>query len=90
LLWHDRVRWGRGILPHPLIVKVNHWVFDRGLMTIAADNYHVRLSAQLKAIDLEPGYFGKLRGSEIRLPADALLYPHPLALDWHRKHIFAS
>ena len=67
-----------------------HWVFDRGLMTISADNYRVRLSAQLKAIDLEPGYFGKLRGSEIRLPADALLYPHPLALDWHRKHIFAS
>jgi predicted restriction endonuclease len=59
-------------------------------MTISADNYHVRLSAQLKAIDLEPGYFVKLRGSEIRLPADALLYPHPLALDWHRKHIFAS
>jgi putative restriction endonuclease len=67
-----------------------HWSFDRGLMTISADNYRVRLSAQLDAIDLEPGYFVRLRGSEIQLPADALLYPHSLALDWHRKHIFAS
>ena len=39
-----------------------YWVFDRGLMTISADNYRVRLSAQLKAIDLEPGYFGGLIG----------------------------
>lgn len=67
-----------------------HWVFDRGLMTISADNYHVRLSGQLKAIDLEPGYLVRLRGSEIQLPTDTLLYPHPLALDWHRKYIFSS
>ena len=67
-----------------------HRVFDRGLITIRADSYHIQLSPQLKAGDIAPGYLADLRGSEIRLPAEAPLYPHPLALEWHRKYVFAS
>ncbi len=67
-----------------------HWVFDRGLITIRADSYRIQLSPQLKAGDIAPGYLADLRGSEIRLPAEAPLYPHPLALEWHRKYVFSS
>jgi putative restriction endonuclease len=67
-----------------------HWVFDRGLMMVGAESYRIRLSSQLKAADATPGYLADLRDAEIILPADVELCPHPLALDWHRKHVFAS
>jgi putative restriction endonuclease len=63
-----------------------HWMFDRGLMSVA-DDYRVLLSSkgvpdQIRAL-LPPD-------GRVRLPSDRQVWPHPHFLAYHRQTTFSA
>lgn len=63
-----------------------HWMFDRGLISIA-DDYSLLLREE--AI---PGHFFRIINEDRRLkvPESPSLRPHPTFLGYHREHVFRA
>lgn len=72
------------------LCKNAHWLFDRGLWTIS-DEYRV-IIAVTKFSESSPDgrSLQDYHGQQLRLPADAELWPNPIHLAWHRNHVFQS
>ncbi|WP_413868099.1 HNH endonuclease [Albidovulum sp.] len=62
-----------------------HWMFDRGLVSVDADNALLIARGSIAA-----EVAGRLFVPDRRLivPSDPSLRPHPAYLDWHRQHRF--
>ncbi|WP_325737058.1 HNH endonuclease [Geminicoccus sp.] len=61
-----------------------HWMFDRGLVSIAPD--HSILVARSGVPEAALRWFRPDR--RIRLPCDPRQWPHPAFLEWHRQQVF--
>ncbi len=61
-----------------------HWMFDRGLISIAPDWSILRSSSAV------PDQIGRLLNTDgrVRLPANPLYRPAPVFLDYHRQAVF--
>jgi putative restriction endonuclease len=70
------------------LCKNAHWLFDNGLWTIA-DDYSVIVAVGRFSED-SPDHksLRDYHGEKIRLPDDNRLWPSPIHLAWHRKHVF--
>jgi hypothetical protein len=77
------------------LCRLHHWAFDVGWFTLE-DNYRILTSGRIKDL---PADFGKLGNYDfleqlslmnliISLPKDQDIYPHPIAIKWHRENIF--
>ena len=76
------------------LCHLHHWAFDVGWFTLL-DNYSVQISSLINSL---PAGFGKVgnheiiksmcNDSRISLPKREKLYPHKVAMNWHRKNIF--
>jgi predicted restriction endonuclease len=77
------------------LCRLHHWAFDVGWLTIQPD-YIIDISAKLSSI---PGDYGQQKGihifemfydkkAKVLLPEKKELYPHPLAIAWHRENKF--
>ena len=65
-----------------------HWLFDRGLWSIT-DDYRV-IVAVGKFVESSPNARGlcDYHGEPLHLPEDRAIWPSPVHLAWHRKHVF--
>ncbi len=68
------------------LCKIHHWLFDKGLMSVDP-HYRVIVS---KSIERErpENIISRLHKNEIIMPEESVKYPSPVALDWHREHVF--
>jgi hypothetical protein len=64
-----------------------HWAFDNGLFTLS-DQYEVQIHPQAFEADHKLFPLIQRDGEPIQLPADNYYWPHPQALEWHRKERF--
>jgi putative restriction endonuclease len=64
-----------------------HWMFDRGLISIADDG-EILLSRKIN--DVESAERLIYRDRRARLPVSAAHRPHPRYLEWHRRECFAG
>jgi len=68
------------------LCKMHHWLFDRGLISIDDHNrVIVSKSIEMEYPDNIITGFHKL---DIKLPENFEHYPHPVAVEWHRKNVF--
>jgi putative restriction endonuclease len=76
------------------LCRLHHWAFDVGWFALE-DDYKVIVSSRIHEL---PGDFGKMGNCDfigrlcnenlvISLPKNYQVYPHPHALQWHRKNI---
>ena len=68
------------------LCRLCHWAFDEGLMGVDK-HYAVLLSPQLSISPNAAGFLMTLSGRAIIRPADAVLWPDPERLAWHRQHV---
>ncbi|MBF9032781.1 HNH endonuclease [Rhodobacterales bacterium HKCCE2091] len=65
-----------------------HWMFDRGLITVAEDNRSVLVSENKVPGDVVERLIGPERS--LFLPQDQRDWPHPENLKWHRENVFGQ
>lgn len=77
------------------LCRIHHWTFDVGWFTLL-DNYRIQVSKQIENL---PSDFGKMGEYElmralidnsfkIHLPSREEIYPHQVAMQWHRENRF--
>jgi putative restriction endonuclease len=71
------------------LCRTHHWAFDNGLFSLS-ENYQVTISPIVFKADATSFSLAEFSNTQISLPRNETIYPHPLALDWHRKNIFHS
>lgn len=64
-----------------------HWMFDRGLITLA-DDLSIRVSSHVNDRDGVAGLLNK--DGKARMPLRAGDRPHPIFLEWHRNTCFKA
>ena len=64
-----------------------HWMFDRGLVSMAEDHAILVSHNQVPAEVVDRLI---LPDRKLRLPADAHHWPHPANLRWHRENVFGQ
>jgi putative restriction endonuclease len=70
------------------LCKNAHWLFDKGLWTIA-DDFRVMVASSRFAESGKPDLLlGNYHGAGLRLPDDHALWPSPAHIAWHRKAKF--
>lgn len=70
--------------------KNAHWLFDKGLWTIA-DDYRVIVASTQFAESGKPDLLlANYHGARLRLPEDRGLWPSPVHTGWHRKKRFQA
>ncbi|MGR3485127.1 MAG: HNH endonuclease [Paracoccaceae bacterium] len=62
-----------------------HWMFDRGLVSVAED-HSILVSRNKVPADVVDRLLS--RDARLHLPADPRDHPHPANLRWHREHVF--
>lgn len=68
------------------LCPLHHWTFDQGALAIRDDLRIVVHPATTGLV--ADAAFCRLDGQELRPPADGACAPSPLALAWHRAHVF--
>jgi putative restriction endonuclease len=71
------------------LCRTHHWAFDNGLFSLS-DNYQIALSPVVSKAETANFSLADFSDKQITLPENEILYPHQLALEWHRKNIFQS
>jgi hypothetical protein len=71
------------------LCRTHHWAFDIGLFSLL-DNYQITISSLVPRADAVNFSLAEYSNMQISLPRKEILYPHPSALDWHRKNVFQS
>lgn len=66
-----------------------HWAFERGVFTIS-DQYEVLVHPRANEADANLFPLLERDRRRIFLPSDELYYPHPEALEWHRRECFGQ
>jgi putative restriction endonuclease len=70
------------------LCKNAHWLFDNGLWTLT-DDYRVMVAEGRFAEDCpDQRPLSDYHGQKIHLPGDTTLWPNPIHIAWHRKHMF--
>lgn len=77
------------------LCHLHHWSFDVGWFTLRRD-YSLELSAGVESLrnhGAKTGTYDIFRSlsgdsARISLPFRRSLYPHPTAIDWHRRNVF--
>lgn len=69
--------------------RTHHWAFDTGLFSIS-ENYDISISPIVSKADTTNFSLIDFSNMQISLPRNEIIYPHPSALDWHRKNIYQS
>jgi putative restriction endonuclease len=65
-----------------------HWMFDRGLITIADDHRTIIVSRNKVPSDVVDRLLH--RDGQIRVPVEPRDWPHPENLRWHRENVFGQ
>ncbi|WP_238365897.1 HNH endonuclease [Mesobacterium pallidum] len=65
-----------------------HWMFDRGLISVAEDCRTILLSENKVPRDVADRLIVPDR--KLRLPSDRRDWPHPANLRWHRENVFGQ
>lgn len=65
-----------------------HWMFDRGLISVADDNETILISRNKVPGDVVDRLLSP--DGKIRQPEDKRNWPHPANLKWHRENIFGQ
>lgn len=68
------------------LCPLHHWTFDQGAMAVR-DDLRIVVHPAATGLVADDG-FRRLAGQPLRLPADGACAPSPLALAWHRAHVF--
>jgi putative restriction endonuclease len=71
------------------LCRTHHWAFDNGLFSIS-DNYQIMVSPVVSKAETANFSLSDFANRQISLPEDEILYPHQIAIDWHRKNVFQS
>ena len=73
-----------------LLTQEFHTLFDRGLATVETrrDKYQLRVSPRIRERWNNGHRYYQFDKRELHVPADPALRPSPLALEWHREHVF--
>jgi hypothetical protein len=71
------------------LCRTHHWAFDNGLFSLS-ENYQIAVSPVVSKADTANFHLNEYSNTQITLPRDERIYPHPSALDWHRKNKFQS
>ena len=70
------------------LCKNAHWLFDRGLWSVSDDYCVIVAVGTFSESSPDGRLLSDYHGRPMRLPADASLWPSPIHLSWHRKHVF--
>jgi putative restriction endonuclease len=65
-----------------------HWMFDRGLISVAEDDRTILVSRNKVPGDVVDRLL--LRDGQLRYPDDPRDWPHPANLRWHRENVFGQ
>jgi putative restriction endonuclease len=68
------------------LCPLHHWTFDQGALAVR-DDLRIVVHPAATGLVADDG-FRRLAGQPLRLPADGACAPSPLALAWHRAHVF--
>jgi putative restriction endonuclease len=71
------------------LCRTHHWAFDKGLFSLS-ENYRIAVSSIVSKADTTNFNLAEYSNEIISLPKSEIIYPHPSALDWHRRNIFQS
>ena len=71
------------------LCRTHHWAFDNGLFALS-DNYQITVSPVVSKAETANFSLTDFANRQISLPKNEILYPHQVALDWHRKNIFQT
>lgn len=64
-----------------------HWMFDRGLVSVAED-FTILVSRNKVPAEVVNRLI--VPDGKLRLPADRRNWPHPANLKWHRENVFGQ
>lgn len=67
--------------------RTAHWSFDVGMFTIT-DQYEIVVHPKANLASTNKFPILDMNGKQINLPEDENYYPHPEALEWHKKEVF--
>jgi hypothetical protein len=67
--------------------RTAHWAFDKGIFTIS-DQYEIIVHPKAKNASINKFPILDMHGTQISLPEDENYYPHPEAIEWHKKEVF--
>jgi predicted restriction endonuclease len=67
--------------------RTAHWAFDKGIFTIS-DQYEILVHPKAKNAKINNFPILDMHGIQINLPEDENYYPHPEAIEWHKKEVF--
>ncbi len=67
--------------------RTAHWAFDVGMFTIS-DQYEIIVHPKAKNANTNKFPILDMNGMQINLPEDENYYPHPEAIEWHKKEVF--
>ena len=65
-----------------------HWMFDRGLVSVAEDNRTILVSRNKVPVDVVDRLIGP--NGVLTPPEDPYAVPHPENLRWHRENVFGQ
>ena len=71
------------------LCRTHHWAFDNGLFSLS-DNYQITISPVVSKAEKANFSLTDFSDKQISLPNNEILYPHQVAIDWHRKNVFQS
>lgn len=71
------------------LCRTHHWAFDNGLFSLS-DNYQITVSSVVSKAETANFNLIDFSDRQISLPSNEILYPHQLALDWHRKNVYQT
>ena len=69
------------------LCHTHHWAFDAGVFSLD-DSYEVILSSVVERAEQRNFGLLALSGKTILLPNNEGMQPHPVALAWHRNHVW--
>jgi hypothetical protein len=69
------------------LCHTHHWAFDAGIFSLN-DGYEVILSPTVERAEQRNFGLLALGGKTILLPGNEGMQPHPVALAWHRNHVW--
>jgi putative restriction endonuclease len=72
------------------LCKNAHWLFDRGLWTLADDYTVLVATSQFSEASPDQKSLTDYHGKRIHLPSDKAYWPSPIHLAWHRRRKFVG
>jgi putative restriction endonuclease len=68
------------------LCKMHHWLFDHGILSI--DNHYRVLVTENIEVEYPNDIITRFHKEDVFLPDNRDLYPHPVAIEWHRRNVF--